>query len=113
MPRHDAVCVLQQANAIGEPEQMPERRSRPVHATAPARGRTAVKVASPHWVGGQVFGSAYPMIIKVLLTGAAAVACQHVFVVATSSRTWLTVDADICRRAWPGWRAGTARSTTG
>jgi hypothetical protein len=36
IPRYDAVGVLQQANAIGEPEQVPERRIRRVHATAPS-----------------------------------------------------------------------------
>jgi hypothetical protein len=36
MSRHNAFGVLQQADAVGEPEQVPERRIRPVHATAPS-----------------------------------------------------------------------------
>ena len=36
MSRHDAFGVLQHADAVGEPEQVPERRSRAVHATAPS-----------------------------------------------------------------------------
>jgi hypothetical protein len=38
--------VLKQADVISEPEQVPERRSRAVHATAPSRERATVAASS-------------------------------------------------------------------
>ena len=46
MPRHGALGVLQQADVIGEPEQVPERRIRAVHATAPSWERATVAARS-------------------------------------------------------------------
>ena len=45
-PGRGTLRVLQQADVIGEPEQVPERRSRATHAAAPSRERATVAASS-------------------------------------------------------------------
>ena len=46
MPGRGALGVLKQADVIGEPEQVPERRIRAVHATAPSWERATAMARS-------------------------------------------------------------------